>query len=242
MRRSHFRGRSVLARVLRVLGAVVLTAIAVLALAIGGAWTVLQSRWGSDVVRRYAVKQVNAGIAGRVRVDRLAISGLHLTLAGVEVRDPQGHPALTVERAEISVSLPALLRGHVKMTSVALHRPHVYLIQRSDGLGIGSAFHGRGAPTPPPTERTSNPRPIEIDNLALSGASVEYSDDVRGLHARLDDLSASGTLRMAEALRSRPGSPDPASTSPVIGSSSSVPARAAPTSTRVCRPWPRGRG
>ncbi len=200
MRRSHFRGRSVLARVLRVLGAVALTAIAVLALAVGGAWALLQSRWGSDVVRRYAVKQINGGIAGKVRVDRLALSGMHLTLAGVEVRDPQGHPALTLERAEISVSLPALLRGHVKMTSVALVRPHVFLIQRPDGLGIGRAFHGRGVPIPPPTEPASKPRTIEIDNLALSGAMVEYRDDLRHLHARLDDLNAAGTLRMADVL------------------------------------------
>ena len=119
MRGERLDRRSVLTRLLRVGYALLLAALAAVAIVVGGTIMLLESRWGAELAKRIALRQVNARIAGRLALARLTFSPERLTLDGLGLYDPDGRAVVTIERLEIAFSPRALLRRRLEIVPAA---------------------------------------------------------------------------------------------------------------------------
>ena len=203
MRVAHLDWRSVLVRALRVVYGSVLIAIAVAALAIGGTLTLLQTSWGGRAVARFALARVNATIAGRIGLGRLAFRGTRVTLERLALRDPAGRLVADVERVDVAWSPSALLRRRVAVEALAIRRPRLFLVDDAGELNLARALASRSptAKRPPPSEPQGKPSRlvIEVRGWEVTGGVVEFQSggaDARR-RVRVDDVRIGGTLQLA---------------------------------------------
>ena len=108
---------------LRIAGKALLAVLAVLALAIGVTWTFLQTRQGGELVRRLALPRVNAAVAGRIALDKLAFGGDRLMLENLTIYDPEGRLTARVARIDVGFSPLALLRRHIDIRTLEYSAP-----------------------------------------------------------------------------------------------------------------------
>jgi translocation and assembly module TamB len=100
-------------KVLRFALKAALVLLAVVALAVGVTWSFLQTRRGGDLVRRFALPRVNAALAGRIALDRVAFGGDRLMFENLSIFDPEGRLVARVARIDVGFRPLALLRRHV---------------------------------------------------------------------------------------------------------------------------------
>jgi translocation and assembly module TamB len=204
MRAADLHRRSVLshaARIARLAAAVTLVALAAAALLVGGGWGFLQTRWGGQAVRHFALPAVNRQIAGRLELARFGFGGDRLTLEGLVLRDPAGSVVARVERLEVGFSRLALLHRHVDLTRLAVVRPELWLVQDADGssnLARALAPRAPAAAEPKPSAASSpGERGLIVDlrRLGLEGGDI----DVRALgdgstrHVQVSALAIAGS-------------------------------------------------
>src|SRR4029077_2276149 len=151
---AHLHRRSLLARTLRAAGAVVLVAVPVAALALGETWMFVETRLGGRAVVGLVLPRVNAAIAGRISLDRLAFGGDRLALENLLLRDPEGRPVLTVGRVEIVFSPLSLLRRHLDIGALAIRNPRLSLVAERAGLNLTRALAAPGGARPAPAAPT----------------------------------------------------------------------------------------
>src|SRR3954464_12309070 len=115
----------------RTFGRVVRVVVAALALLVGGAVLFLHTPWGGEALRRLAVGQIDAAIAGRVAIERLRFGTNRLRLGGVELRDPEGELVARVRELDVDFSVLALVRRRIDLSRVSIVEPDLRL--RADG-------------------------------------------------------------------------------------------------------------
>ena len=130
-------------RVLGIIGRVALCTVAIVALVVGASWSLLQTKRGSEALRRFAVPRVNAALAGNVGVERLSFGGDRLTLDEVVLRDPDGQVVAHVEQIDVTFALWQLVRRHVDVRALAIRRPELTLVQDARGLNLTRALAPR---------------------------------------------------------------------------------------------------
>jgi translocation and assembly module TamB len=211
MRTASFDRRSVLnrqvnrqdrlgrvARIARIAGKVALVAISAMALLIGGAWAFVQTRWGGQAVRHFALPRVNAQLAGRLELGRFSFGGDHLTLSEVVLHDPSGAVVARVERIEVAFSRLALLHRHLDVTRLAVVRPELWLVEDQDGLNLTRALAPR-APKPvsagPPQSASGPGMIIDLRKLALTDGTIDFrsTSPDSSRHLRVAALAVAGS-------------------------------------------------
>ncbi len=104
-------------KALRITGTVLLALLAMIALVVGGALTLAQTRFGGDLVRRVALPRINAAIAGHVSFERFRFRGRGLALERVELREPGGALVARIARVDVAFNPLSLLRRRVEVSS-----------------------------------------------------------------------------------------------------------------------------
>jgi translocation and assembly module TamB len=200
MRAARLHRRSVLGRLGHAAGAAALVAVALAALVVGGAFTLLRTRAGADWARRMALPQVNARLAGRLQIDAFTFGGDHLALAGVALRDPEGHLVARVQRLELGFSPLALLRRHLALAALRLEAPELFLVQDRRGLNLTRALAPRdghaaaAAPARKPAPSGGGGPVIDLGQLAIRDGLVDLRRDLPDdqQHVRVAGLTVDG--------------------------------------------------
>jgi translocation and assembly module TamB len=206
MRAASFDRRSILSRVGRIARVAALITVAAIALLVGGTWTFLETRWGGDAVRRFALPKVNAALAGNLDLGRFSFHGDRLTLEKVVLRDPAGAVVARVERIDLAFSPLSLLRHHLDVTRLAIARPELWLVADDQGTNLARALAPRKPAAPEPRAPDSSPSRTVVDlrKLTLTEGAIDFrsqaGDETR--HAHVAELSVDGSLRF-DARQSR---------------------------------------
>jgi translocation and assembly module TamB len=175
------------------------TIIAVAALVTGGAMLFLRSPWGGRAVRGWLVPRVNAGIAGRLSLGHLNIGGGTIRVEDVELDEPDGAVVARVGAVQVDVSLLALLRRELSISSLVVERPSLVLRQDSRGWNLSRALASRAPPRAdrPPSGERSRWR-VGVASCHVEGGIVEVvreEPDGGARQIRLDALTAVGSGR-----------------------------------------------
>ncbi len=190
-------------RVLRIIGRVALCTVAIVALVIGASWSLLQTKRGSEALRRFALPRVNATLAGSVGVERLSFGGNRLTLDEVVLRDPDGHVVAHVEQIDVTVALSQLVRRHVDVRTLAIRRPELTLVQDARGLNLTRALAPRRARPPAPAAappgRGERGMAISVRALSITGGAVDFRAAQPGAdrHVLVDDIGVRAAMTVA---------------------------------------------
>jgi translocation and assembly module TamB len=199
----------VLGKVLRVAGKTAVGVLIAVALLVGITWSFVQTRRGSELVRRLALPRLNDALAGTLTLRKLAFGGDRLTLEDVAVYDPEGNFVGRVARVDVWFSPLALLRRHVDVSALEIRRPELALVQDARGLNLLRALAPRhpapAAASPPgaPARGAERGPAIDVHALSITGGTVDYrsSDggDGRdgGSHLHVADLSVRGAAHVA---------------------------------------------
>ena len=191
-------------RVLRIIGRVALCTVAIVAVVIGASWSLLQTKRGSEALRRFALPRVNATLAGSVGVERLSFGGNRLTLDEVVVRDPDGHVVAHVEQIDVTVALWQLVRRHVDVRTLAIRRPELTLVEDARGLNLTRALAPRRARPPapaaaPPGRGGDRGMAISVRALSITGGAVDFRAEQPGAdrHVLVDDIGVRAAATVA---------------------------------------------
>lgn len=203
MRAANLHRRSLLSRIARVAAAVTLVAVAAAALLVGGSWLFLQTRWGGQAVRHFALPAVNQQLAGKLELDRFGFGGDHLTLDGIVLRDPAGAVVARVERIEVGFSRLALLHRHVDVTRLVVVKPELWLVRDAEGSNLARALAPR-SPVAAQAKPAAAAQPsdsgliIDLRRLALQGGNiyVRTVGDGNARHAHLMALAIAGSAHL----------------------------------------------
>ena len=151
-------------RATRVAGKVAFAVVAVVFLAIGGLWTFAQSACGGDLIRRLAIREVNAKIAGDVAIQELRFGGNRLTLGGVVLKDPEGGVVARVGDLDLRIATLALLRGRLQIDELRIDRPELRLVAGPRGSNLSRAVASRQPAAAPAPRRRPSSRPRGRDS------------------------------------------------------------------------------
>jgi translocation and assembly module TamB len=208
-------------KVVRVASKVALVALAVVALVIGVTWSFLQTRRGSEMLRRLALPRVNAALAGKIALERLAFGGDRLTLEDLAIYDPDGRLVGRVERIDVHFSPLALLRRHVDVRALEIRRPELSLVQDARGLNLMRALApGHPAAVGPGDEAApaagGRRTAVDVRALVITDGDVRFRSaaaDAKPVH--IAEVSLNGKASLADdrlvadaALRMRGGRVD----------------------------------
>lgn len=128
------RHRSFPARLARRLVRTVAALVGLVVALVVGAILVLQTDWGRDRVRLFALERLRAMVQGRVDVARLGGDFLHgVALEGVSITGPAGEPFLRVGRLEVNYDLGGVLRKELLFGDIVLEEPRIHVVQDSSG-------------------------------------------------------------------------------------------------------------
>jgi len=187
-----------LRRAARTLGVVVLAALALGALLVGSALTILRTDWGGELARRAALPRINHALAGSVQLQRLRYGGDHLSLEGIVLRDPEGRLVARVRSIEVAFSPLGLLRGQVRVPRLSVVAPALYLRSDPEGLNLARALAPRAPGRPetaeaPATSSGGGGLTVDIGGFRIVDGSVELRVPATATGVRASEpLAASG--------------------------------------------------
>ncbi len=168
--------------VLRWAGRVVLGAVALGALVVGGALAALHTDWGRDLARRQIERQLAAKLVGGATIGRLEGSPFgELVVRELVIAGPDGKPAITVGALHLEVALLPLWSHEVQLDHVIADDVEVALARNPDGsLQIAQLIK----PSPPTTWSVSLP------DVELHRGHVHVGDD------DIDDIRIDATVNL----------------------------------------------
>src|SRR2546425_10845983 len=167
-RRPALRGIGVAAAAL--LGLVLLAIVAALV------W--LHTGTGARKLGEVVTEQARNAIRGHLTVRALEVRGfLTICADGVDLRDPDGNPALAADRVCLHVNPIALRTNKVLLSDVELIRPRIDIATVTDPDGKSATTLSRALePRKPPTETQPQSGPfkwvIDVSRLRLEGGSI----------------------------------------------------------------------
>ena len=147
----------------------------VLAIVAGGALYVATPS-GSERLRAFVLRKVNAGILGEIEIKRLTFQWTHIRLDGVALKDPEGELVAVVESVDLQLRLSALIRRTAQIDGLLLKRPWVHLRTDDNGLNLARAF-GPAEPSPvkPAQPKSSPPRfTFKLERLEIEDGVFRF--------------------------------------------------------------------
>lgn len=176
------------------------------AVLVGGAFIFLSTDAGQKLLRAQVLNVVNETIVGRVEADGVKLEGGHLVLRGVKLYTPEGELVASIDVVDAYVDLPSLAGQVVKITSVNIGKPELFLKQDERGLNLLRAVAMK-KPSPDDPNAPPNPWRVEVDALSLTDGAVDFvSGDQRittnnltltgDVKVKLADLAIDGDLTL----------------------------------------------
>ena len=158
---------------LRVVGVIA----AVVAIFLGAAMLLLQTRWGGECLRRQLVTRVNHQIQGELDIGRLSFGGNRLTVWDVSLRDPDGNQVAQMARAEVDFRILRLLRKELRLSAVVVDSPRLLAESDPAGLNLSRALAPRQqvpakAPPKPKPKSADEGWVLRLDRIELRDGAV----------------------------------------------------------------------
>ena len=214
--------RSPARRLGRIVAFTLLGVLGLVLLLLGGVLVWLHTGSGSSELGRLVTNKARESIQGDLQVRDVQLRGFVRVCAdGVTLKDPDGHKALSADRACVSLSPLALKRKIVKLTEVELINPWIELatVQDKDGKPTTTLARALAARNPKEPSKPSGPFEyvVDLQNLKLRGgqfavrpapgqeATIALQDlDVPEARALYKEGSAAAALQLGAQL-SAPG-------------------------------------
>ena len=144
------------------------------AVLVGGAFIFLSTDAGQQLLRAQVLSVVNETIVGRVEADGVKLEGGHLVLRGVKLYTPEGELVAAIDVVDAYVDLPSLTGQVVKITSVNIGKPELFLKQDERGLNLLRAVATTRTPRPTRgawrSTRSRSPTAPSTSSLATSAS------------------------------------------------------------------------
>ncbi len=169
--------------VARAVRLVLLVVAGLLVAVVGTGLLLLDSRWGEERVRRFAVDQANDALRGELSIDRLSGSliGGRVTLTGVRLRQ-DAVDVVAADSVEVRYSLTGMFSG-LDLAEVRLVHPRVHVVQDPATREWNVANLTRS------TGRESSRPSVSIRRLQIVDGQVDV-DPAEGADRTLADLDA----------------------------------------------------
>lgn len=158
------------------LGALALLALVVLAIVVAVVW--LHTGSGAEKAASVVVEQARSSIRGRLSLRSIEVRGfLTICADDVDLRDPEGNPALAADRVCAHVNPLALRTNKVLLSDVQLVRPRIDIaaVETPDGRPATTLSRAL-EPSNPPTETKPQAGPfkwvIDVTGLRLTRGSI----------------------------------------------------------------------
>ena len=164
-------------------------------------WTFAQSARGGDLIRRLALRQVNAKIAGQLSIEQLRFGGNRLSLHGVILADPDGGVVARVGDLDLRFSTLALFRSRFQIDQLRIDRPELRLVAGPRGSNLSRAIASRqpaatpAAPAPPKLAASGPGFVIDLRHLAVHDGDISVRSGAPPIHVQA--LSVDGSVRYA---------------------------------------------
>lgn len=188
-------GRRILWGLLALLGLVLLL--------VGGVLVYLTRPSGEKRVRDKVLQAANEQLSGRVELGGVDLSLGRLVLTDVKLYTPAPENALVAEvaRVEAHLTLGALVRQQVDISSASLEKPRLYLVQDARGLNLSRALEPRTPKPEEPGQQTRGKLRVDVRQLQLTDGYVEFEQDTGDTVRRvqLEGLNANGHAAYAAA-------------------------------------------
>jgi translocation and assembly module TamB len=129
------------------------------------------------------IQSVDESTGAKVRVQSLDVNWhpLAIELYGISAINPAAAnktPLLTTDRLQVSLQIWPLLHHQVKIDSLAIEHPVIFVRTESDGH--------TNLPTPPQTKQSSNSTmAVQIEHLTIHNGLLQYDDRQTPLSAEL---------------------------------------------------------
>ena len=166
-----------------------------IALVVAAAW--LQSDDGSAWLRGRLLPVIDAQIAGRVEVGRIAVTlpGT-VELFDVTLSTPEGERVLHVARARARLSIPSLLTRTVSLSGVEFDDPDLDLVRDARGINLMRAIATEAEE--PPAESGGSRLTLRVRDLTLRNGRIAVhwggeGDDAQAQEALIEALSIRGS-------------------------------------------------
>lgn len=160
---------------------------------VGGAFIFIATEAGEQLVRTKLLAVVNDLLAGRVEASRVKLEGGHLVLRDVKLYTPEGELCASIALVDAYLDLPALTAQTVKITSLDVEQPELFLTQDERGLNLLRAVALKDpSPDDPDEKRAPNAWKVDLDALALTRGLVDFQTEGQRITAR--DLTITGDV------------------------------------------------
>ncbi|MGV3620368.1 MAG: translocation/assembly module TamB domain-containing protein [Archangium sp.] len=155
-------------------------------LVVGGAFIFLSTNAGEKLVRTQALSLVNGLLAGKVDASYVKLEGGHLVLKDVKLFDPEGELVASIAELDAFIDLPSLAGQVVKLTSVTIEKPELFLKNDERGFNLtrAVALKNPGVPDDPTKPSAPNAWRIDIDTLALADGAIDFTLPDRKISTR----------------------------------------------------------
>jgi uncharacterized protein involved in outer membrane biogenesis len=123
------------------------------------------------VARHVAVSRLQSLTKRPVSIDRVEVRLLsgRFTIHGFHVAEPDGSaPFADCERLEARLNLLSLLRGHIWVPELVLHKPILRVVRLAKDFNFSDLIESSGA-----TEKTFD---VTVDRFALVDGTVDFED------------------------------------------------------------------
>ncbi|MCB9730686.1 MAG: translocation/assembly module TamB domain-containing protein [Deltaproteobacteria bacterium] len=156
----------------------------------------LQTDWGKAKVLDIALDAVNQGIRGTVRIDHIDGPVIRrIALVGVEIEDPDGQTALTLDRLELEYRLLPLIGKRVEIHHLGLIQPKAEILDEQGRVRLARAFAPKN-PSPTPSSSEGLDWTIVLDRIAVADARIAQSSAEDAI--ALTDLTLEASIAVDE--------------------------------------------
>lgn len=134
------------------------------------------------LLRRVLVSRGAAALHREVSVARIRVNPLALsvTLAGLEVKHPDGAPFVSWESLYVRLAPLRLVSGDIGLAEIRLVRPSLHVGLAADGgLTFQDLLAKEGSAAAPPADEGGSRFGVSIGRLAVEEARIEFRDATR---------------------------------------------------------------
>lgn len=175
------------------LGALVL--LAVVLLAVMGAWLFIRSPAGERLIRERVVAELNQVLPGNIELGGLDLHGQTIVLANLVLRDPEGNVVARIARVEATVKFLDLLHQELDITQARITRPELFLVLDDEGLNLLRAV--TAAKEEAEEKSAGATFSVRLREVILEEGLVDFQQstlDALAQHVRLEQLGVKAEL------------------------------------------------
>ena len=173
--------------------------IALVVMAVVGAWVWLHSAAGGRFIRKTALDATVDLFAGRLELGSIDLNGQTVTFRGLKLYTPEGELVAEVSSLSAQITLAALIQKMVQLRAVTIEAPKLYLVSDERGLNLSRAIAAKVPKPVDPNEKQSPPPllRIELEQVSLMNGFITFEAKDPEQHVKLERLEVKGHASIA---------------------------------------------